>query len=69
MEVDSELSWKSISRALGGLVEVLWRPHGGQLEVGWKSSWQFILRYGADDVGASRSVVESLWLTVDLNWS
>ena len=43
--------------------------HGMQLEVGRKSSWQFILRYGADDVGASRSVVESLWLEVDPSWS
>ena len=51
LEVDSELSWKSISRALGGLVEVLWRSLGRSLEVAWKSSWQYILRYGADDAG------------------
>ena len=63
LEVDSELSWKSISRALGGLVEVSCRSIG----VGWKTSWQFILRYGVDDVGAFRSAVESLWLAVDLS--
>ena len=54
---------------LGGLLKVSWRSHGTQLEVGRKSSWQFILSYGADDVGTFRSVVESLWLAVHLSWS
>ena len=60
-----EVSWRS----LGGLLEVSWRSHGIQLEVGRKSSWQFFLRYGADDVETSSSVAESLWLAMDLSWS
>ena len=60
-----EVSWRS----LGGLSAVSWRSLGTHLEVDWKSAWQCILRSSVDDVGAFRSVVESLWLAMDLNWS
>ena len=63
--------WKSVggrfealSELSGGLVEVdlgsLGRCLGGLWEVNWKSSWQCIVRSGAADVSAFRSVVESL---------
>ena len=83
MEVDLEACWRSISSRFGGLLEVdlglswaslggfsavSWRYLGSHLEVDWKSVWQCILRSSVDDVGAFRSVVESLWLAVDLNW-
>ena len=82
--VDSEASWRSIWRLLGGLLEVDLgsprRPLGGLsavscrslgtlLEVDWKSAWQCILRSSVDDVGALRAVMESLWLAVHPRWS
>ena len=67
LEVDLEASWRSIWSRFGcllqvswesfsGLSAVSWRSLGHPLEVAWKSSWQHILRYGADDAGTFRSL-------------